>query len=146
MRPFQFSLEKLLELRRRRLDEAEAELARALAELRTAAERTAALEREAELLDQRLRTTQSWRGRELAAGDAWRRALAGQRRTAAGEGRRREEWAAQARRELAEARAARKALESLRDKRLRLWEQALRREEDAVAVELFLARRSGPLR
>ncbi|MBI1356856.1 MAG: hypothetical protein GC160_21160 [Acidobacteria bacterium] len=140
MKPFRFSLERILDLRRRRLEEAEAEMARALAEVRATAERAAAIDHESALLDEGLRSNASWKGRDLAAGDAWRHKLTDQRRVVEAEGRRRQSHVEELRRKLTAARIDLRALESLRDRRLADWRRELSREEEALAGELFLAR------
>ncbi len=140
MKAYRFRLARLLELRRLKQQAAEAELQRALAEVRAAEARAERLADEQTELTAREAVRTSWTGRELAAAERWRESLSDQRRRAlaAGEAARRRVVAL--REKFQQARNGVRVLESLDERRRREWSVAAGREEEALASELFLGR------
>jgi flagellar export protein FliJ len=140
VKPYRFRLLRLLELRRLKLQAAEADLMRALSESRAAEERAERLAREETGAAARDASRMEWTGRDLAAAQRWRESLAGRQRlalTAAEEARGR---IAELRGKVREARGCVRVLESLDERRRREWERQADHEEEALAGELFLAR------
>lgn|GEM_PF-1968607 len=140
MKAYRFRLARLLDLRRRKLDAAEAELTQALAEARAADARAARLEREARETAQRAASKTTWSAGEMAAAEAWSQVLERQRKKVlegAAACRARIE---KLRRNVQHARVGVRALESLDERRRRDWTREADREEETTASELFLAR------
>ena len=140
MKAYRFRLARLLELRRRTLDQAEAELAQALAAAWAAEERAARLERESAQLAASAHSKLSWSAREMIAAEVWREALGRRYREALGDAAKRRARIPALQGKVREARVGVRALESLDERRRREWSREADRQEEALASELFLAR------
>jgi flagellar export protein FliJ len=140
VKAYRFRLARLLELRRLKQQAAEAELQRALAEVRAAEARAARLADEQTELTAREASRASWTGRELAAAERWRESLNDQRRRALAAGEVAQRRVAALRQNFQQARNGVRVLESLDERRRRAWNAEAGRAEEALASELFLGR------
>lgn len=140
MKAYRFRLARLLDLRRRKLEAAEAALAQALSEAAAADRRAARFAEEAHETIRKAAEKDAWTAGEMAAAHAWGEALQRQRQKALEGAKACRARIEGLRRDVQAARVGVRVLESLDERRRTEWRREADREEETVASELFLAR------
>ena len=144
MKRFRFAPDALLALRRRTLEKHEAELAGLQARREAAFQRAAELERQSERARAAVQEAPRLRGADLRLADASAQALLQASDQARGGAQALDADLARARQVVLQARRNVEVLEALRERSLAEWRRAADKEEETLAAELYLARRSRP--
>ena len=141
MKRFRFPLETLLTLRRRKLETLEAELGALQRRRQASLEHAAALEQKSVEARESIGAEGAIRGADLRLIDASSQAMLKQAEASREVARRLERELAEGRTAVLQARREAEALEKLRERSLGHWRRAAAHEEEALAAELYLARR-----
>ena len=141
MKRFRFSLETLLTLRKRKLEKLEAELTALQRRRLDLLGRAAELERRSNEARGAIQLAGRISGADLRRIDASAQALLEQARESRVAARRLERDLAGARKAVLQARQGVEALDKLRERGMEEWRRAADKEEEALAAELYLARR-----
>ena len=142
MKRFRFAPEALLALRRRKLEKDEAELPALQARREAALRRAAELERQSDRARAAVQEGARLRGADLRLADASAQALLQSADQARGGALALDADLAKVRRAVLQARRNVEVLEALRERALAGWRRAADKEEETLAAELYLARRS----
>ncbi|MEO7649231.1 MAG: hypothetical protein ABIZ80_02105 [Bryobacteraceae bacterium] len=144
MKRFQFDLTRVLDWRRQQLELEQVKLEPMLGELSVRKSRIAQCEAERRELRRPVAFSGSAEAQDLAAAERYWLHLGGRSRNLAAELAACEQRILQQRERIARARQRLRLLEQLEQRRRDEWQTGVDREQEALAAELYLARRKDP--
>ena len=142
MKRFRFPLEALLAIRQRKLGKLEAEVGALQRKRMETLESAAALEQRSAEARESIGGQHVMRGADLRLIDASSQAMLEQAHASREQARRLEHELVEGRKAVLQARRDAEMLEKLRERDLEEWRREVDREEEALASELHLARRT----